>query len=59
MEQLSEEQRLTLTMAKVLGLTHREIAEQLGKTEPAVRKTLSRARARLVLLLAMDGELPS
>ena len=56
MEQLSEEQRLTLTMATVLGLTHREIAEQLGKAEPAVRKTLSRARARLSLLVAMDGE---
>jgi RNA polymerase sigma-70 factor (ECF subfamily) len=56
MEQLSEEQRLTLTMATVLGLSHREIAEQLGKAEPAVRKTLSRARARLSLLVAMDGE---
>ena len=56
MEQLTEDQRLTLTMATVLKLSHREIAEQLGKEEPAVRKTLSRARARLALLMAIDGE---
>ncbi len=55
MDQLSEEQRLVLTMATVLELSHREIAEQLGKQETAVRKTLSRARARLALMMAIDG----
>jgi len=56
MEQLPEEQRQVLTMASLLEMSHREIAAELGKQEPAVRKTLSRARARLVLLLAMEDE---
>ena len=59
LEQLPEEQRQVLTMATLLGLPHRDIAAELGKQEPAVRKTLSRARARLVLLLAMDGDEPT
>ncbi|MEM7203579.1 MAG: sigma-70 family RNA polymerase sigma factor [Planctomycetota bacterium] len=51
---LPEEQRRVITLARILGLSHREIAEELGKEEAAVRKTLSRARARLSLLLALD-----
>lgn len=54
--QLPEEQRRVLSMARILGMSYGEIAAELGKTEPAVRKVLSRARARLSLLLALDPE---
>jgi RNA polymerase sigma-70 factor (ECF subfamily) len=53
--ELPDEQRRVLTMARILGLSHGEIAEELGKEEAAVRKVLSRARARLALLLALDS----
>ena len=56
MARLTDEQRLVLTMATVLELSHREIAAELGKQETAVRKTLSRARARLALLMAIEDE---
>lgn len=48
---LSDEHREVITLACVVGLPHREIAHELGKTEEAVRKLLSRARARLAMLL--------
>jgi len=57
-EQLPEEQRRVLTMARVLGMPYGEIAEELGKSVPAVRKTVSRARARLALLLAIEDPAP-
>ena len=34
-------------MARFLGMSHAEIAEETGKSEVAVRKVLSRALARL------------
>jgi RNA polymerase sigma-70 factor (ECF subfamily) len=48
---LGDEQREVITLACVVGLSHREIAHELGKSEEAVRKLLSRARARLAMLL--------
>ena len=45
-------------MAKLLGLTHGEIAERTGKTEVAVRKILSRALARVAARLASDDSSP-
>ncbi|MCA8973948.1 MAG: sigma-70 family RNA polymerase sigma factor [Planctomycetes bacterium] len=53
---LSEEQREVISMAKLLGMSHREIADRLGKTEIAVRKVLSRGLARLATALADNGE---
>ena len=53
-QQLPDDQRRVLTLACVVGLSHREIARELGKDEPAVRKLLSRARARLALMMALD-----
>ena len=59
MQHLNEEQRDVVTMATLLGLTGPEIAQQLGKTEAAVRKVLSRARAKLAVVIALDvGEGP-
>jgi RNA polymerase sigma-70 factor, ECF subfamily len=50
-DQLPEEQREVITLAHLAGLSRGEIAEQMGKTEEAVRAMLHRAKARLALLL--------
>ncbi|MFY9345451.1 MAG: sigma-70 family RNA polymerase sigma factor [Planctomycetota bacterium] len=49
---LSDEQREAVTMSRLLGLGHTEIAARMGKTEVAVRKVLSRALAKLATALA-------
>jgi RNA polymerase sigma-70 factor (ECF subfamily) len=46
-EKLTEEHREVILLSRMIGLTHREIAEVQGKTEGAVRVTLSRALAKL------------
>ena len=46
-EHLTDEQREVLTLAHLAGLSRKEIAEQLGKSEGAVRVTLHRALAKL------------
>jgi RNA polymerase sigma-70 factor (ECF subfamily) len=51
MEQLTEEQREVVTLAHLVGLSRAEIADQLGKSEGAVRMILHRALARLGVLL--------
>ena len=50
-DRLEPEQREVLTLACITGLSHPEIAARIGKSEGATRKILSRARARLALLL--------
>lgn len=57
-DQLSEEQREVLIQARLVGRSHEEIAADLGKSETAVRKILSRARARLGILLDLDPDRP-
>jgi RNA polymerase sigma-70 factor (ECF subfamily) len=51
-DDLPEDYREVITLARIVGLSHREIAERMGRNEEAVRKLLSRARARLARLLA-------
>jgi RNA polymerase sigma factor (sigma-70 family) len=48
-----ENYREVITLSRVVGLSHREIGEQIGKNEGAVRVLLHRALARLGRL--MDG----
>ncbi|MEM6569191.1 MAG: sigma-70 family RNA polymerase sigma factor [Planctomycetota bacterium] len=55
-EHLSEEQREVLTLAHLGGLSRREIAEQIGKTEGAVRVILHRALAKLSAHLEPDDQ---
>ena len=50
-DKLPDDYREVITMACLAGMPHREIAAKLSKSEPAVRQLLSRARARLALLL--------
>lgn len=52
MDVLPEEYRRVITLACLVGLSYAEIAADLDRSETAVRKLLSRARARLALLLA-------
>jgi len=44
-------QRDVVVWSRILGQSHREIAERLGKTEVAVRTMLSRALVRLAALM--------
>jgi len=50
-DELPEDYRFVLVRSRVLGMSHREIAEELGRTEVATRQLLSRALARLTTLL--------
>lgn len=46
-DQLPEQYREVITLARIVGLSHAEIAEQMGRTPGAVRTLLGRALARL------------
>lgn len=52
LDRLEEDQREVILMARVIGMTHAEIAAELGIAEGAVRTRLSRAMARLATLMA-------
>ena len=55
-EGLPDDYREVITMSCVMGMSHSEIAVEMGRAETAVRKLLSRARARLSRLMVTDGE---
>lgn len=55
-DQLQDDHRQIITLACFGGLSHAEIAAEMGRSEPAVRKLLSRARAHLAVLLAQAKE---
>ena len=50
-EELTDEQREVVTLAHLVGLSRAEIAEQMGKSEGAVRVLLHRSLAKLAGLL--------
>ncbi|MBL8723572.1 MAG: RNA polymerase sigma factor [Planctomycetes bacterium] len=52
LDRLDEDQREVILMARVIGMSHGEIAAETGLTEGAVRTRLSRAMARLATLMA-------
>lgn len=54
-DQLPPDYREVITLARVVGLPHKEIAGQMGRKEPAVRVLLHRAIARLGVLLDEAG----
>ncbi len=47
LERLPEDQRQAVTMARLLGMPHSEIAAALGRTEPASRMLLRRGMVNL------------
>ena len=55
MEKMTPEHREVLTLAHLAGLSRKEIAEQIGSNEEAVRAMLHRAMAKLSLLLEDGG----
>ena len=52
---LPEDYREVLSLGCLAGLPHREVAVEMNRSEPSVRKLLSRARARLAILLEEAG----
>lgn len=50
-DELSAEHREIITLARLVGLSHAEIASQLGKTEEACRQLLRRALIKLEIAL--------
>ncbi len=52
LDRLDEDQREVVLMARVIGMSHAEIAAELGIAEGAVRTRLSRALARLATRMA-------
>ncbi len=53
-DSLPDESREVITLHKIVGLTHAEIATQLGKSEGATRVALHRGLARLGVLLERE-----
>lgn len=51
-DELRPEHREVITLSRIVGLSHKEIAERLGRSEEATRQLLARAMARLGTLLA-------
>jgi len=54
LDRMSDEHRQIVTCSRLLGMTHAEIAAQIGKSEGATRMLLHRALARLGLELASE-----
>lgn len=54
-DELSEEHREVITLARIVGLSHAEIAAQLGRNEEACRQLLRRALVRLSMALEKRG----
>jgi len=50
-EQLSDDDRTVLTLARIVGLPHKQIAEEMGRSEGATRVLLHRAQYRLGVIL--------
>ncbi|MFM1871089.1 MAG: polymerase sigma factor CnrH [Planctomycetota bacterium] len=54
-DELTEEHREIITLARVVGLSHQEIAAQLGKSEESCRQLLRRALLKLSMALEKRG----
>jgi len=52
--ELSEDQRRVILLARVAGLAHEDVAREMGRTPLATRSLLSRALARLSILLERE-----
>jgi RNA polymerase sigma-70 factor, ECF subfamily len=53
---LDEAQREIITLSRIIGMSHREIAEQLGIKEQSARARLHRALANLAVSIDRSGE---
>jgi RNA polymerase sigma-70 factor (ECF subfamily) len=50
-DQLSEEYREVIVLSRIVGLSHADVAQQMGRSEGAVRNLLYRALAALAKIL--------
>jgi RNA polymerase sigma factor (sigma-70 family) len=50
-EALPEDHREVISLARIVGLSHKEVGEQMGRSEEATRQLLRRALAGLALAL--------
>lgn len=57
-DRLSDDEREAILLARVLGLSHLEVAAQTGRTEGASRTLLHRALVKLARLLDPGGAAP-
>jgi len=57
-DELADDQREAVLLSRFGGLTYAEIAERMGKTESSVRMLLSRALARLTVVLERNEHRP-
>ena len=55
LDELSEDHREVITLARIVGLPHRVIAEVMDRTEEATRQLLGRALVQFVLVLKRRG----
>lgn len=55
LQELPESQRDAVTLSRVMGISYREIAKQMGCTESAVRGLVARGLAELSSLLPRDS----
>ncbi len=55
LDELSEEHREVITLARIVQLPHAVIAESMGRSEPAVRQLLARALLQLSHRLKQRG----
>ncbi len=49
--ELSDDQRRVILLARVAGMSHEEVAREMGRTVLATRSLLARAMARLAILM--------
>lgn len=54
-DRLPEDYREVITLTRIVGLSHREVAEAMGRSEPASRMLLYRALAQLAVELDAPG----
>ena len=55
-DRLPEDYREIITLSRLCGLSHAELASKLGKSEVALRSLLHRALARLSTLIVIRGD---
>lgn len=55
-DEMPDQYRAVITFSRIVGLSHKEIAVELGTTEGNARVLLSRALARLAWLLARNPD---
>lgn len=55
LQELPDDYKEIVVLAKIVGMPHRDIAEHLGRSLPSVRNALGRALVRLGLALRPDG----